>query len=415
MSSPFRHVAPAGAPIRLADLVRTGGLTISGRDVSAHLRDEFRRRFGVRHVFLTSTGRAGMTILLRALRRQADSIRNEVILPSYTCFSVAASVVKAGLRPRIVDIDIETLDYSPAELEAVEFSRVLAVVACNLYGIPNDLQTLRRITQKNGVFLVDDAAQSLGAVVGGRWSGTCGDVGLFSLDKGKNVSAIDGGVVVTDDASLASALEREIGTLSSPRLVDSVVHAAKAAAYCLLLRPSLYWIPNSVPQLGLGRTVFSTDFALETPTRALSALGASMLPRLDGFTRTRVANALSLIAQLRTTGLQMVIPRADTVPVYLRLPVLMPDEPARRRALAALSRAGIGATASYPASLVDVPELQDVLAGPVPGATRGREVAQRILTLPTHSFVGAGDIARATAVLRAEIESTLYRQSNPAA
>src|SRR5262245_5859596 len=109
----LRHVAPAGAPIGVRDLVRATGLALSGGDLRARLREDLAARFGVRHAFLTSTGRAGMTVLLRALKRQRSAERVEVIVPSYTCFSVAASIVKAGLTPRIVDIGVETLDYLP--------------------------------------------------------------------------------------------------------------------------------------------------------------------------------------------------------------------------------------------------------------------------------------------------------------
>src|SRR5690349_9790989 len=107
----MRYVAPAGAPIRVADLARAAVSTAVGGDVSARVRDVFRRRFGVRHALLASTGRAGLTLILRALRARASAGRSEVVLPAYTCYSVAASVVKAGLTPRLVDILPETLDF----------------------------------------------------------------------------------------------------------------------------------------------------------------------------------------------------------------------------------------------------------------------------------------------------------------
>jgi perosamine synthetase len=415
MAGRLRYVAPAGAPIWLVDLAKAAGFTLSSRDVAARLRDQIRGRFGVRHAYLTSTGRAGMTILLRALRRQADRHRDQVILPSYTCYSVAASVVKAGLRPRLIDLEPETLDYRVEELETADFTNVLAIVACNLYGFPNDIRALRRLAQRHGVYLVDDAAQAMGARVAGEWSGTGGDFGLFSFDKGKNVSAVDGGVVVTNDDALASSFEAECEGVRAPGAGELCAQVAKALAYSAFLRPSLYWIPNRIPQLGLGRTVFTTEFPLELPTRFLAALSAEVLPRLQELTLARTANATALIAALRTIpGLQFVAPRADATPAFLRLPVLLPGPDTRDRAFAALTRAGIGASKSYPASLADVPELQRYV-GAVPRATGGRQVAQRILTLPTHPFVSADDVSRTAAVLRVELEGRRYRQASPAA
>ena len=174
-----------------------------------------------------------------------------------------ASIVKAGLRPRLVDVDPDTLDFDRAALDAADTSRVLAIVATNLYGMPNDLPRLVAFGRARGVFVVDDAAQAMGATSSGRPAGTWGDAGLYSLDKGKNVSAIDGGVLVTSDDRVADALRAEIATLGGPTLARRAEHVAKALVYATLLQPRLYWMPNAIPQLGLGRTVFTTEFAIE--------------------------------------------------------------------------------------------------------------------------------------------------------
>ncbi len=253
----FRYVAPAGAPIGLADLARWLGRVTGSEGAEAALQRDLGSRFGVRSAFFTSTGRAGMTLLLRALHRLAPAGRDEVVLPSYTCYSVAASVVKAGLRPRLVDVSTETLGFDPEALAATDFSRTVAIVATNLYGLPNDMPALSQLAAANGMFLVDDAAQAMGASIDGRPSGTWGDAGLFSFDKGKNVTAIDGGVIVTSAEPIADALRNELAAL--PSAGASALDVAKAVAYSVLLHPAVYGVPQRIPQLGLGRTVFTTD------------------------------------------------------------------------------------------------------------------------------------------------------------
>ena len=400
MPSTFRHVAPAGAPISVTDLARWAGTALSGRDVPALLKEALTERLGVRHAFLTSTGRAGLTILLRSLRRLAPANRTEVILPAYTCYSVAASVVKAGLIPRVVDISADTLNYACDELKSTDFSHVLAVVATNLYGLPNDLPALAQLARSRGVFLVDDAAQSMGASVGGRPSGTWGDAGLFSFDKGKNVSAIDGGVVVTGSDDVASALDQEMRGLPSESARDAGVLAAKALVYFAMLRPWLYWIPHRLPQLELGQTVFTTDFPLTRPARSQSALALTMLGRLDQFTKARVATAAALLEGLPTTrGLRPIQPIEGSTPVYLRFPLLAPDETSRQTLLARLNAAGIGATGSYPRSIVEIADLDRLPDGR--RVVVGVDVARRILTLPTHPFVSPSDVRRTLEVLAA--------------
>lgn len=396
----LRHVAPAGAPIRLPDLARWAGLSLSGADVTSSLEEAFRTRFGVRHSFLTSTGRAGMTVLLRALRRLAGEGRDEVILPSYTCYSVAASIVKAGLKPRLVDVSPRTLDYVPEELASADFRRVVAVIATNLYGIPNDLAAITAVARRNGAFVIDDAAQAMGASTGGRASGTWGDAGLYSLDKGKNVSAIDGGVVVTGSDEVAAAMRQEMALLTPASSHEAVGGVAKALVYFLMLRPWLYWIPQRIPQLQLGRTVFTTDFPLARPARPLVALACTMVPHLDDFTAVRRANASALLRALSgVQGIDTAVPPAGATSVYLRLPLLLKDGALKERVLAALDGAGIGATGSYPASLADVPGLAGSLAGGSAAMPGGRHVARHILTLPTHAFVSRADVERAARVL----------------
>lgn len=409
-----RHVAPAGAPIGAADLLRWARLSWPP-DSSELLRQSLREQLGAGHYFFSVTGRAGLTILLKAMRRLAPAWRDELIVPSYTCYSVPASAVKAGLKVRIVDVNPDTLDYVPSDLAGANFSRVLAIVATNLYGLPSDLPFLSNLARDRRVFLIDDAAQAMGASVGGRMSGTWGDAGLFSFDKGKNVSAIGGGVVFTGSDDIADALRAEFAALHAPTARDTALNLVKVFVYALMLRPHLYGLPARLPQLGLGRTIFDTEFPTAKLSPALTALAATMMDRLAEFTESRVANAAALSDILGfVPGVRMITPLRGARAVYLRLPALLGSPLQRDEAIAALNAARIGATGSYPASLVDVPELRSSFTGPV-SAPGGRRVAGAIVTLPTHPFVVADDIARVATVLRAVGAAGIRRSVRAAA
>lgn len=395
-----RHLAPAGAPIAPLDLAAWLRLAATA-DGPAALESALRARFGERDYVLTSTGRAGMTLLLRAMRPLAAAERDEVVMPTYTCYSVAASAVKAGLKVRLIDIDPATLDYQPDALAGADFRRVLAVIGTNLYGLPSDMPAITAAGHAHGAFVIDDAAQAMGASVGGRLSGTWGDAGLFSFDKGKNVSAIDGGVVTTTSATLAEALRAETSRLAAPGAVTAAIHVAKALAYAAMLNPTAYAAAMRLPGLGLGQTTFTTDYPLERFDPRLAALAATMLPKLDAFALARRTNAAALTAALGALpGLRVVTTPAAAVSAALRLPVLCADGDVKQRLVSALQRAGIGATGSYPASLADVAELQPHLAGPVVAAG-GRDVARRLLTLPTHPFVTPADVMEVREVMAA--------------
>ena len=396
-----RYLAPAGAPIRTADLLRWAARCGSISDAETELEKALTAIVGRRHCALMCTGRAGLSVLLASMKALAPAGRDEVVLPSYTCYSVAASAVRAGLRPRIVDVDRSTLDFDLDKLARTDFRRVVAIVVTNLYGLPGNLPYIARIAADNGVFLVDDAAQSLGARVGGRASGSWGDAGLISFDKGKPVSAIDGGAIVTDSNALAEGIRERMESWPRPEPFETVALLVKVAAYAACLHPRVYWLPNSLPGIGLGQTPFQPDTKFQRSSRWLSALATTMLPRLTGFNAHRVAMAARFHAGLRGAAyVTCPQPASGSVPTYLRLPLLARDRSLRDALIAGLQRAGIGATASYPGSIADIPELRPHLASP-PDSAAGRDVADRILTLPTHSYVREADADRALSILAA--------------
>jgi dTDP-4-amino-4,6-dideoxygalactose transaminase len=357
-----------------------------------------------------STGRAALILILRALASIGDARRRRVVIPSYTCYTVAASVVHAGLSPTVVDVSPDTLDFDPDALERRLDDDVLAVIPTNLFGLPSDLPAIEAVARARGVRVVDDAAQALGAGIGGRASGTWGDAGLFSMDKGKNITSIDGGLAVTGHPEVAAALAREQVRLAPRPAGGAARDALKLVAYAALLRPWLYWIPNALPGSQLGTTHYPHEIALERYPAILAAMGLRLLPRLDAINDARRAVAAAIdraVADL--PGVTPVRPRPGSHPVFLRYPFLAASAGHRDAVLASCRARGIGATGSYPHALVDVPELAGHVAeaGACPG---GRAVAERIVTLPTHAYVTAADVATMRAAIAAAVPAAPAHQ-----
>lgn len=395
----LRFVPPAGTPIGIADVLCSLRDALTRADTVKLLTEAVRVRADVRYCTLVSTGRAALTLALLALKKMDGGRREEVVIPSYTCFSVASSVVKAGLKVRLADVDPATLDFAPGELEQLDGSRVLAVVATNLYGLPCDLPAITRLARDRGIYVVDDAAQCLGGQVGGRPSGTWGDVGIYSFDKGKNVTSIDGGVLLANSDRVAEAITMQVRVLPECSIGESMSHLAKLMIYAALLHPRAYWLPNSLPFLGLGTTAYRTDYPLAGYDSWMAAVGHRLFARLDAITAQRRANAERLKRLLPWGSmLEPVTPGQGAVPAYLRYPVLL-DPDYRDAVVAALKANGIGASASYPTAIIDVPELSDQLRSGSGTAGGGRTVARRIVTLPTHGYVTAQDQARMAEVI----------------
>ncbi len=102
MTNPFRFVAPAGTPIGLSDLAWWAGHALTDRDPVGQFEEDLRARVGVRHCAFASTGRAALRLALLGFKTLDPKGRDEVVIPSYTCFSVASSVVKVKKSGAVV-------------------------------------------------------------------------------------------------------------------------------------------------------------------------------------------------------------------------------------------------------------------------------------------------------------------------
>lgn len=381
------YIAPAGTPLSLSDLVLGLGAGLRPRDSSEQLAALLAAHSGQPQCWLVRSGRTSMTILFEAMKRVAGPRRDEVVVPGYTCYSVAAAVERAGLKVRICDIDPQTLSPDLHQLQQLDFSSVLCIVSANLYGIPNALTEIEALAKDRGVFLLDDAAQSLGARYQGRAVGGFGDAGLYSFDKGKNITTIQGGAIVARGDALRRAIDELVRALPEPSFADTTGDAVKLAAYWLLLRPTLYGITQRMPFLGLGRTPYETIYPMSRYSGLLAGMALRLARRLDKINSARVGNARALHAALQgLPGVRLIDPPAQAASVYTRLPVFVADMQRRQRLIERLNAAGIGATRSYPFAIHDIPELAGRLAPTQIDRPAARAVAESIFTLPTHGY-----------------------------
>ncbi|HET7603666.1 MAG TPA: DegT/DnrJ/EryC1/StrS family aminotransferase [Gemmatimonadales bacterium] len=220
----------------------------------------------VQHAVACASGTDALLLPLRALDLAPG---DEVICPAFTFFATAGAVHNAGGTPVFVDIDPGTFNLAPAAVEAAITPRTRAIIAVHLYGQMADMERLTAIAERHGVALIEDAAQAIGArrKVAGTWrmAGELGHAGTLSFFPSKNLGGWgDGGMVLTQDAELASRLARlrlhggakqyhhdEVGynsrldTLQAAILLVKLRHLAgwsearrqRAARYGELLRP----------------------------------------------------------------------------------------------------------------------------------------------------------------------------------
>ncbi len=387
--SSFRKISPAGTRLRAGDILHAASRVGYDPRVDERVCRLLADRFAVRHSLLTNSGRAALTVILQALA-QGDS-RNEVILPGYTCFTVAASVRRAGLKVQLVDLKPDSLDYDQADLERKISPRTLAIVAIYPFNLTIDIESLQQVARRNGVYLIEDAAQAIGLTVGGKSAGTIGDVGFFSLSKGKPITTMSGGIIVTNRDNLAVRMAEILDGLPRPGAAKNLKVLVTSLAMKALINPRLYWLVDHIPGVTLGETVYRPSFAMSRMPTASALLLEHLLPRVAPINQDRASNAARWIGLLAGRGGVSVVAGHHTdESLYLRLPLLCRSKAHRERLFEVLKSLGASRMYGEPLEVIDDADLFSPDVQPCPQA---RSFADRLLTLPTHEYVNDDDMA----------------------
>ncbi len=150
---------------------------------------------------------SGSDALLLALMAGGIGPGDEVITTPYTFFSTVSAIVRAGARTVLVDIDPDSYNIDPAGIEERITERTRGVLPVHLFGRCADMHAMVALARKHELFVVEDAAQAIGAEYKGRRAGALGDVGCLSFFPSKNLGGFgDGGMIVTNRGELAERI-----------------------------------------------------------------------------------------------------------------------------------------------------------------------------------------------------------------
>jgi len=184
------------------------GWYILGKEVSA-FEAEFAAFIAVGHGIGVANGTDALALALRALGiGQGDTVATV----SHTAVATVAAVEMAGATPVLIDLEEEFFTMDPQAFEQAVLERpaeapIRAVIPVHLYGQAADMERILAIARRHDIRVIEDCAQAHGATLGGRRLGSLGDVAAYSLYPTKNLGALgDGGIVTTDDATLAASL-----------------------------------------------------------------------------------------------------------------------------------------------------------------------------------------------------------------
>jgi dTDP-4-amino-4,6-dideoxygalactose transaminase len=343
--------------------VLDSGRFVSGREVEA-FEGAIAAYVGTDHAVAVASGTAALTL---ALMGAGIGVGDEVILPANTFFATAEAVVATGAVPVVADIVPTSASIDPDSVAALVTSRTRAVVAVHLYGHPVDVPGLRAVVAGNGLFLLEDAAQAMGASWDGRRAGSLGDAAAFSFFPTKILGALgEGGAVTTDDSRLAEQVT--------------------------LLRSHGEAVKNVSRLIGFNERMDEVQAALLMVK--LSCLDDDLVQRgrvVDRYTE--------LLAEVDGVGLFELPGPARSVHHLMVVTV-----PERDRVLAELHAAGVGAAVHYPTPVHLQPGWSGLgLAAPdVPNA---EALARSVLSLPLYSQMTPAQVDRCVTALAQAVQA----------
>ncbi len=173
----------------------------SNGEKTKEFEKNFSEHWGIKHAIAVNNGTVAIEIVLRCLGiKEGD----EIIVPSHTTMPTVEPILHLGAKPVFVDIFEDTLVLNPNEVEKAITKNTKAIIAVHLYGNSADLNSLKEISDRHKIHLIEDCAQSHGTKYNGKHLGTFGIAGCFSFYPTKNLTVCgEGGMIITNDDEIA--------------------------------------------------------------------------------------------------------------------------------------------------------------------------------------------------------------------
>lgn len=184
------------------DCLDTSWISSVGKYIGA-FEEAFAHFCGAKHAVSANNGTTALHLALVALDLQPG---DEVIIPTVTYIATANAVRYCGATPVLADVDPETMNLEPTDIERRITPRTKGIIPVHLYGHPADMTAINAVAARHGLWVLEDAAEAHGAEVSGRKVGTLGKCAIFSFFGNKIVTTGEGGMITTDDDELAARL-----------------------------------------------------------------------------------------------------------------------------------------------------------------------------------------------------------------
>ncbi len=338
----------------VVEVLRSGRLA-QGEKV-AKFEEAFAEYCGTKYAIATDNGTSALIV---ALLSAGIGSGDEVITTPFTFIATANAVIFTGARPVFVDIEPETYNIDPAEIEKVITKRTKAILPVHLYGLMTDMEKINKIAKKHKLVVIEDSAQAHGAHIGGKKAGSWGLAGCFSFYSTKNMTTGEGGMLTT----------------SSPEFTKKV----------RLFRNQ--GMSTQYKYESLGYNFRMTEIA--------AAIGVEQLKKLEEFTEKRIKNATYLSEKL--TGIRNI--KTPVTPrgykhVFNQYTIGVSS---RVELISKLNKSGVGSKVYYSAPIHEEKYYKGL--NHKRSLRNAEKTAKEVLSLPIHPSVTKHDLDKIVKVL----------------
>ena len=371
----------------------SGGFS-SGDDIH-ELESALQVKLGCAHAIMVTQARYGIYLAVRRLLARFNG-RRKVILSPYTIYDAVNMVIAAGGEPVFCDIDPVTCNIDCGAAEKLVGDLTAGILITHLHGLAADTARFKRLCEKHDIFLVEDAAQALGARNDGCSVGTLGNAGILSFGRVKNVNAFFGGAILTNDDELAAQIRQDLNqteplstrTLAKRMLSCFIADIATAPGVFQSLTFPLLRFGAIRGMESINKLVNTEDYpkrldsvpeAYQTKVLPIQArFVLAQLNAMDADTDQRIKNARRYDAGL--SNLQFLkLPPADQARghAYLAYPIQLTD---RMEFVRELMRKGCDVTIQHYQNAADL----DCFADYHRDCPNARKTAEEVVLLPTY-------------------------------
>lgn len=356
------------------------------------LEQKFEKYLGVNHAFAFDSGRSALYAAIKAL---GIGEGDEVLLQAFTCVVVPNAIIFNKAKPVYIDIDRETLNIDPVDLESKITPKSKAVIIQNTFGKPADYDALLKIAKKHNLKVIEDCAHCLGGEYKGKKLGTIGDIAMFSFNRDKVISTVYGGMAVTNDPDLFGRLKNIQEKLqSSPNkkiaqhLRHPLIFAVAVPLYNFLKLGRAIIVLAQKLKL-ISKVIELCEKKCQKPkdqpaklANALAQIGLNQLDKLESFNKHRTEIARFYRKELRGTLYQLPpLDEKGNKNVYLRFVI---QTKRRDQIFKCAKKAGIFLGDWYDEVVAPKDVDLDCTQYEKGSCPNAEKAAKMVLNLPTH-------------------------------